>query len=85
MVWLNGGSQLAMGTVSDIADVSRIFANTNAAAAGGSSGSSSHPNFLQESGSDNGAERRTRRFGVNYSRAFTPTLGVATLIGGVGG
>jgi len=31
----NGGSQLAMGSVGDIADVSRIFSNTNAAAAGG--------------------------------------------------
>ena len=31
----NGGSQLAMGSVGDVADVSRIFANTNAAAAGG--------------------------------------------------
>ena len=40
ILWLgwfgfNGGSQLAMGSVSDAADVSRIFANTNAAAAGG--------------------------------------------------
>ncbi|MCA8884672.1 MAG: ammonium transporter, partial [Rhodobacteraceae bacterium] len=31
----NGGSQLAMGSISDVADVSRIFSNTNAAAAGG--------------------------------------------------
>ena len=31
----NGGSQLAMGTISDVADVSKIFANTNLAAAGG--------------------------------------------------
>jgi ammonium transporter, Amt family len=40
ILWLgwfgfNGGSQLAMGTIGDVADVSRIFANTNAAAAGG--------------------------------------------------
>lgn len=40
ILWLgwfgfNGGSQLAMGTVSDVADVSRIFANTNMAAASG--------------------------------------------------
>jgi len=40
ILWLgwfgfNGGSQLAMGTVGDVADVSRIFANTNAAAAAG--------------------------------------------------
>jgi Amt family ammonium transporter len=40
ILWLgwfgfNGGSQLAMGTAGDVTDVSRIFANTNAAAAGG--------------------------------------------------
>lgn len=40
ILWLgwfgfNGGSQLAMGSVGDIADVSRIFVNTNAAAAAG--------------------------------------------------
>ncbi|MDG1009409.1 MAG: ammonium transporter [Amylibacter sp.] len=40
ILWLgwfgfNGGSQLAMGSVGDIADISRIFVNTNAAAAGG--------------------------------------------------
>ncbi len=31
----NGGSQLAMGSIGDAADVSRIFANTNMAAASG--------------------------------------------------
>ncbi len=40
ILWLgwfgfNGGSQLAAGTVGDITDVGRIFANTNTAAAGG--------------------------------------------------
>ena len=40
ILWLgwfgfNGGSQLAMGTINDVADVSRIFANTNMAAASG--------------------------------------------------
>jgi Amt family ammonium transporter len=40
ILWLgwfgfNGGSQLAMGTVGDISDISRIFANTNMAAAAG--------------------------------------------------
>lgn len=31
----NGGSQLAMGTIGDVTDISRIFVNTNAAAAAG--------------------------------------------------
>ncbi|MEE9315211.1 MAG: ammonium transporter [Rhizobiaceae bacterium] len=31
----NGASQLAMGTIGDVSDISRIFANTNLAAAGG--------------------------------------------------
>jgi Amt family ammonium transporter len=40
ILWLgwfgfNGGSQLAMGSAADIADVSRIFSNTNMAAAAG--------------------------------------------------
>ena len=40
ILWLgwfgfNGGAQLAMGSIGDVADVSRIFSNTNAAAAGG--------------------------------------------------
>ena len=40
MGWLgfNGGSQLALGTVSNVSDVSRILANTNIAAAAGSIG-----------------------------------------------
>lgn len=40
ILWLgwfgfNGGSQLAMGSIGDVADVSRIFVNTNMAAASG--------------------------------------------------
>lgn len=40
ILWLgwfgfNGGSQLAAGTIGDVTDVSRIFVNTNAAAAAG--------------------------------------------------
>lgn len=38
--WLgfNGGSQLALGSLSDAADIGRIFVNTNTAAAGGALG-----------------------------------------------
>jgi Amt family ammonium transporter len=40
ILWLgwfgfNGASQLAMGSNADVSDISRIFANTNLAAAGG--------------------------------------------------
>nr|WP_306259006.1 ammonium transporter [Pararhizobium sp. IMCC21322] len=40
ILWLgwfgfNGASQLAMGTISDVTDISRIFVNTNLAACGG--------------------------------------------------
>ncbi|WP_439530653.1 ammonium transporter [Pannonibacter sp.] len=40
ILWLgwfgfNGASQLAMGTINDVSDISRIFANTNMAAAAG--------------------------------------------------
>lgn len=40
ILWLgwfgfNGASQLAMGTIADVSDVSKIFVNTNMAAAGG--------------------------------------------------
>ncbi|MEM0899319.1 MAG: ammonium transporter [Pseudomonadota bacterium] len=40
ILWLgwfgfNGASQLAMGTIGDVSDISRIFVNTNMAAAGG--------------------------------------------------
>jgi Amt family ammonium transporter len=40
ILWLgwfgfNGGSQLAMGTIGDVTDISRIFANTNMAASAG--------------------------------------------------
>ena len=40
ILWLgwfgfNGASQLAMGTIGDVTDISRIFSNTNLAAAGG--------------------------------------------------
>ncbi len=91
ILWLgwfgfNGGSQLAMGTVGDVADVSRIFANTNAAAAGGAVAAL----FLTQlmygkvdltmvlNGALAGLVSIT-------AEPLTPTLGMATLIGGIGG
>jgi len=91
ILWLgwfgfNGGSQLAMGTIGDVADVSRIFANTNAAAAGGAIAALVLTQILYKkidltmvlNGALAGLVSIT-------AEPLTPTLGVATLIGGVGG
>ena len=91
ILWLgwfgfNGGSQLAMGTVSDVADVSRIFANTNAAAAGGSIAALILTQIFYKkvdltmvlNGALAGLVSIT-------AEPLTPTLGGATLIGGIGG
>ncbi|MEP3945148.1 ammonium transporter [Ascidiaceihabitans sp.] len=82
----NGGSQLAMGTVGDVADVSRIFANTNAAAAGGALVALILTQVLYKkpdltmilNGALAGLVSIT-------AEPLTPSLGMATLIGGVGG
>jgi len=91
ILWLgwfgfNGGSQLAMGTIGDVADVSRIFANTNAAAAGGSLAALALTQILYKkvdltmvlNGALAGLVSIT-------AEPLTPTLGAATLIGAVGG
>ena len=91
ILWLgwfgfNGGSQLAMGTVSDVADVSRIFANTNAAAAGGAITALILTQIFYKkvdltmvlNGALAGLVSIT-------AEPLTPTLGAATLIGGIGG
>ena len=91
ILWLgwfgfNGGSQLAMGTVGDIADVSRIFANTNAAAAGGAIAALILTQVVYGkvdltmvlNGALAGLVSIT-------AEPLTPTLGVATIIGAVGG
>jgi Amt family ammonium transporter len=82
----NGGSQLAMGSVGDIADVGRIFANTNAAAAGGAVVALILTQVLYKkpdltmilNGALAGLVSIT-------AEPLTPTLGMATLIGGIGG
>ncbi len=82
----NGGSQLAMGSVGDVADVSRIFSNTNAAAAGGLIVALLLTQILYKKPDLtmvlNGA---LAGLVAITAEPLTPTLGQATLIGGVGG
>ena len=91
ILWLgwfgfNGGSQLAMGTIGDVADVSRIFANTNAAAAMGAIAALILTQILYKkvdltmvlNGALAGLVSIT-------AEPLTPTLGMASLIGGIGG
>ena len=91
ILWLgwfgfNGASQLAMGTISDVTDVSRIFANTNTAAAGGAVAVLVLTQILYKkpdltmmlNGALAGLVSIT-------AEPLTPSLGAATLIGAVGG
>jgi Amt family ammonium transporter len=91
ILWLgwfgfNGGSQLAMGTVGDIADISRIFVNTNAAAAGGVVAALTATQLMYKkpdltmilNGALAGLVSIT-------AEPLTPSIGAATLIGAVGG
>ncbi len=82
----NGGSQLAMGTIGDVADISRIFANTNTAAMGGALAALVATQLLYKkpdltmilNGALAGLVSIT-------AEPLTPTLGEATLIGAAGG
>ena len=82
----NGGSQLAMGTIGDVADVSRIFANTNTAAAAGAIVALVLTQSLYDkvdltmvlNGALAGLVSIT-------AEPLTPSLGMSCLIGGVGG
>lgn len=91
ILWLgwfgfNGGSQLAMGTIGDVADISRIFANTNSAAAGGAVATLILTQLLFKkpdltmilNGALAGLVSIT-------AEPLTPSLGQATLIGAIGG
>ena len=91
ILWLgwfgfNGGSQLAMGTVGDVADVSRIFANTNAAAAGGVLAAiiatQLYYGKVDLTMALNGALAGLVSI---TAEPLAPTLGTATLIGAIGG
>ena len=82
----NGGSQLYMDTAGNVADISRIFANTNTAAAGGAIAALILTQVLYKkvdltmvlNGALAGLVSIT-------AEPLTPSLGAATLIGAVGG
>lgn len=82
----NGGSQLYMDTAGNVADISRIFANTNTAAAGGAVAAMLLTQFLYKkpdltmvlNGALGGLVAIT-------AEPLTPGLGQATLIGAAGG
>ncbi|WP_299923206.1 ammonium transporter [uncultured Pelagimonas sp.] len=91
ILWLgwfgfNGGSQLYMDTAGNVADISRIFSNTNTAAAGGAVAALLLTQALYKkvdltmvlNGALAGLVSIT-------AEPLTPTLGQATLIGAVGG
>ncbi|CUH78405.1 ammonium transporter [Tropicibacter naphthalenivorans] len=91
ILWLgwfgfNGGSQLAMGTVGDVADISRIFSNTNAAAAGGAVAALLLTQLMYKKPDLtmilNGA--LAGLVSITAEPLF-PTLGLATIIGMIGG
>ena len=91
ILWLgwfgfNGGSQLAMGTVGDVADVSRIFANTNTAAAGGAIAALLLTQIMYKKPDLTMVLNGALAGLVSITaEPLTPTLGSATLIGAVGG
>ncbi|SFI64659.1 ammonium transporter [Albimonas pacifica] len=91
ILWLgwfgfNGGSQLAMGSIGDAADVSRIFVNTNTAAAGGAIAALILTQVVYGkidltmvlNGALAGLVSIT-------AEPLTPALGTATVIGAIGG
>ncbi len=91
ILWLgwfgfNGGSQLYMDTAANVADISRIFSNTNAAAAGGAATALILTQLLFKKPDLTMALNGALAGLVSITaEPLTPSLGVATLIGAVGG
>ncbi len=91
ILWLgwfgfNGGSQLAMGSIGDVADVSRIFANTNTAAAGGAITALILTQILYKKPDLTMVLNGALAGLVSITaEPLTPSLGMATIIGAIGG
>jgi Amt family ammonium transporter len=91
ILWLgwfgfNGGSQLALGTLNDASDVARIFANTNNAAAGGVVVAMVLTQLIYKKTDLTMALNGALAGLVSITaEPLTPSLGMAALIGGVGG
>ncbi len=82
----NGGSQLAMGTIADVADVSRIFSNTNLAASGGAVAALILTTILYKKPDLTMVLNGALAGLVSITaEPLTPGLGMAVLIGAVGG
>ena len=91
ILWLgwfgfNGGSQLYMNTAGNVGDISRIFANTNTAAAGGAIAALILTQLLYKKVDLTMVLNGALACLVSITaEPLTPTLGSATLIGMVGG
>ena len=85
-VGFNGASQLAMGTVSDVSDVSKIFVNTNMAAAAGVVVAIILTQ-LRYGKADTTMALNGALAGLVAITAepLTPNVGMAIVIGGIGG
>tara|TARA_R110002072_G_scaffold134696_2_gene275619 strand:- start:3 stop:1358 length:1356 start_codon:yes stop_codon:yes gene_type:complete len=82
----NGGSQLYMDTAANVADISRIFANTNAGAVGGAIATLILTQLLYKKPDLTMVLNGALAGLVSITaEPLTPTLGQATLIGMVGG
>jgi Amt family ammonium transporter len=82
----NGGSQLAMGSVGDVADISRIFANTNMAAAAGAITALILTQVLYKKPDLTMVLNGALAGLVSITaEPLAPSLGLAILIGAVGG